>query len=120
MTEEHGGEGGLLEDAKNDKDKLTKVSVTARLKEIKNDKDAADERKALNEYLALIEKESATSTKVSDAQEALLVKVATKYGQLTEDEIKALVATNGWPPSPQPCRASWTASRKPSPAAFAN
>jgi type I restriction enzyme M protein len=26
MAEEHGGEDGLLEDAKNDKDKLTKAS----------------------------------------------------------------------------------------------
>jgi type I restriction enzyme M protein len=34
LVEEHGGEGGLLEDAKNDKDKLTKVSVAARLKEL--------------------------------------------------------------------------------------
>ena len=43
MAEEHGGEGGLLEDAKNDKDKLTKTSVAARLKEIKGDREAADE-----------------------------------------------------------------------------
>ena len=34
MAEEHGGEDGLLADAKNDKDKLTKASVAARLKEI--------------------------------------------------------------------------------------
>ena len=34
LAEEHGGEGGLLEDARNDKDKLTKASVAARLKEI--------------------------------------------------------------------------------------
>ena len=32
MAEEHGGEEGLLEAAKNDKDKLTKASVAARLK----------------------------------------------------------------------------------------
>ncbi len=37
MAEEHGGEGGLLEDAQNDKDKLTKASVAARLKDIKSD-----------------------------------------------------------------------------------
>ena len=71
MAEEHGGEDGLLEEAKNDKDKLTKASVAARLKEIKGDPDAADERKVLSDYLALIEKEAATSAKVKDAQEAL-------------------------------------------------
>ena len=96
MAEEHGGEEGLLEEAKNDKDKLTKASVTARLKEIKGDADAADERKVLNDYLALIEKEAATSAKVKDAQEALLAKVAAQYGKLTEDEIKTLVVDDKW------------------------
>ncbi len=37
MVEEHSGEEGLLEEAKNDKDKLTKTSVAARLKEITGD-----------------------------------------------------------------------------------
>jgi type I restriction enzyme M protein len=58
MAEEHGGEGGLLEDAKNDKDRLTKASAAARLKEIKDDADADDERKALGDYLALAEQEA--------------------------------------------------------------
>src|ERR1039458_2964560 len=96
MAEEHGGEDGLLEAAKNDKDKLTKASVAARLKEIKGDADAADERKVLNDYLALIEKEAATSAKVKDAQEALMAKVAAQYGKLTEDEIKTLVVDDKW------------------------
>ncbi|MDP2605034.1 MAG: N-6 DNA methylase [Deltaproteobacteria bacterium] len=105
MAEEHSGlsacgaqagEEGLLEEAKNDKDKLTKASVAARLKEIKDDADAADERKVLNDYLALIEKEAATSAKVEDAQETLMAKVAAQYGKLTEDEIKTLVVDNKW------------------------
>ena len=105
MAEEHGGlsacgaqagEEGLLEEAKNDKDKLTKASVTGRLKEMKDDENAADERKMLNDYLALIEKEAATSAKVKDAQEALLAKVAARYGKLTEDEIKTLVVDDKW------------------------
>lgn len=96
MAEEHSGEDGLLESAKNDKDKLTKVSVAARLKEIKSDADAADERKVLNAYLALIEKEAATSAKVKAAQDALMAKVAAQYGKLSEDEIKALVVDDKW------------------------
>jgi type I restriction enzyme M protein len=96
MAEEHGGEDGLLEAAKNDKDKLTKASVAARLKEIKGDADTADERKVLNDYLALAEKAAATGTKVTDAQEALLLKVAAQYGKLTEDEIKTLVVDDKW------------------------
>jgi type I restriction enzyme M protein len=40
MAEEHGGEEGLLADAVNDKGKLTKASLSARLKEIKGDAEA--------------------------------------------------------------------------------
>jgi type I restriction enzyme M protein len=96
MAEEHDGEDGLLEAAKNDKDKLTKASVAARLNSIKGDADASDERKVLKEYLALAEKAATTSAKVTDAQEALLAKVAAKYGKLTEDEIKTLVVDDKW------------------------
>jgi type I restriction enzyme M protein len=96
MAEEHSGEEGLLESAKNDKDKLTKASVAARLKEIKGDPDAADERKMLGDYLALIEKEAAITAKVKAAQEALMAKVAAQYGKLTEDEIKTLVVDDKW------------------------
>jgi type I restriction enzyme M protein len=96
LTEEHSGEGGLLEDAKNDKDRLTKASVAARLKEIKTDADAADERKVLKNYLALNDQESDASAKLSAAQDALIEKVAKKYGQLTEAEIKTLVVDDKW------------------------
>jgi len=96
MAEEHGGEEGLLESAKNDKDKLTKVSVAVRLKEIKGDPDAGDERKVLGDYFALIEKEAAITVKVKVAQEALMAKVAAQYGKLTEDEIKTLVVDDKW------------------------
>ena len=37
MDEEHGGEGGLLEEAKNEKGKITKASVKVRLKDIFSD-----------------------------------------------------------------------------------
>lgn len=96
MAEEHGGEDGLLAEAKNDKDKLTKASVAARLKEIKDDRDAADERKVLNDYLALVEQEVSTAIKLGHALEALTEKVAAKYPKLTEDEIKTLVVDDKW------------------------
>jgi type I restriction enzyme M protein len=96
IAEEHGGEEGLLADAANDKDKLTKASVTARLKEIKGDADAADELKALKDYLALVEQEAATAGKLAEAQDALTEKVAARYPRLTEDEIKTLVVDDKW------------------------
>ena len=96
LAEEHGGEDGLLAEAKNDKDKLTKASVSARLKDIKNDRDAADERKVLGEYLTLTERESEVSATARAAQEELTAKVVTRYGKLTEDEIKTLVVEDKW------------------------
>lgn len=96
MDEEHGSEEGLLADAKNDKGKLTKVSVKARLTEIKGDKDAADERKLLDAYAALIEHEAASGRKVKEAQKALDAKVTAKYAKLTVAEIKVLVVDDKW------------------------
>jgi type I restriction enzyme M protein len=96
MAEEHGGEEGLLADSANDKGKITKASITTRLKEIKGDADAADERKLLTDYLALVEQEATTETKLSEAQEALTEKMAAKYPKLTEEEIKTLVVDDKW------------------------
>ncbi|MEQ1589048.1 MAG: type I restriction-modification system subunit M, partial [Gallionella sp.] len=96
LDEEHGGEEGLLSDAKNDKGKLTKVSVGARLKDIKHDADGADERKQLNAYLTLIEQESAANKKVKDAQKQLDAKVAAQYAKLSTDDIQTLVVDDKW------------------------
>ena len=96
MAEEHGGEDGLLADAKNDKDKLTKASAAARLKDVKKDLEAADERKVLQAYLKLTEQAADLGTKLKTAQETLITKVAAKYAQLTEDEIKTLVVDDKW------------------------
>lgn len=96
MDEEHGGEDGLLADAKNDKGKLTKASVKAQQIKIKHDKDAADERKLLDTYADLIEQEAAAGKKVKDAQKALDAEVVAQYAKLTEAEIEALVVVDKW------------------------
>ena len=96
LAEEHGGEGGLLEDAKNDKDKLTKISAAARLKEIKGDREAADELRVLKEYLALVEREACFNSQIKAAQDALMEKVAASYPLLTHDAIKTLVVDDKW------------------------
>ena len=96
MVEENTSEEGLLEAVRDDKGKITKGAITARLKEIKGDADFADEHKVLNDYLALIEKEADAGKKVKDAQKALEARVAAKYGQLFEEEIKTLVVDDKW------------------------
>ena len=80
LDEEHGGEDGLLAEAKTDKGKLTKASVKARLEELTKDNGQltgeADEVGVAREYLALIEKESAANKKVKQSQKDLDDKVA--------------------------------------------
>ncbi len=96
MAEEQGGEDGLLGEAVNDKGKLTKAGVIARLKEIKNDADAADERKALKDYLALSEREAKTAAALKAARDKLTAQVTGKYPKLTESEIQSLVVDDKW------------------------
>jgi len=93
---ENSGEEGLLADVIDEKGSISKGAVTVRLKEIKGDKDADDERKVLEDYLALLEQEYEANRRVKDATKALDAKVAAKYGELTEAEIKILVVDDKW------------------------
>jgi type I restriction enzyme M protein len=96
LDEEHGVEDGLLSDAKTDKGKLTKVSVKARLAELKGDEDAAEEQKMLDIYQTLIEKEAVVAKRVKDAQKALDAQVTRQYQKLSSEEIKMLVVDDKW------------------------
>jgi len=96
VDEEYGGEGGALEEAKNEKGKLTKAGLSARLKDIFADPDAADERAILQAYLDLLDQETEASRKIREAQKALDAKVAAKYQALSEDEVKTLVVDEKW------------------------
>ena len=94
--EEHTGEGGLLADALNDKEKLTKASAEERLVAIQRDSEAEEEFNLLQDYLTLVEKEAAAWKKVGAAQKALDEKTFAQYGKLTEGDIKTLVVEDKW------------------------
>jgi type I restriction enzyme M protein len=98
MAEEHSGEEGLLFEAQNEKGKITKGSVKARLNEAQGTADVAEpgEVELLKKYLELADQESETSAKLKQAQEKLIEQVAAKYPKLTEDEIKTLVVDDKW------------------------
>lgn len=96
LDEEQGGEDGPLTEGKTDKGRLTAASVKARLKAIKHDRDADEERQALEKCLALIEREAEGSKKVKTAQKALDTKVQAHYAQLSEAELKSLVVDDKW------------------------
>ncbi len=95
MAEEQSGEDGLLAEV-SDEGKIEKKKIAPRLKEIKGDGEANDERKALNEYLALMERETGAKAKLKDALTGLDEKIAKKYGALTEEDIKSLVINDKW------------------------
>jgi type I restriction enzyme M protein len=96
LQEEHGGEEGLLEEVTSDSGKITKTNVNSRIKAIKSDPDFADELKVLMAYLKLIEQEAVVSQEIKVLTEFLDNIVLTKYGDLTEDEIKTLVVDDKW------------------------
>jgi len=96
LKEEHGGEGGLLEEVVDAKGKISKKSVAARLKEIGGDADFDEERKPLENYAALLDKQPDAKSRLKAGQEALEAKVAAKYGKLTAAEIKTLVVDDKW------------------------
>lgn len=96
LDEEHGGEDGLLFEAKTDKGKLTAKSVKDRIKDIRLDKDAGEERAMLKSCLSLIEAAADADAAVKAAQAALDAAVVAQYGKLTEDQIKALLVRGKW------------------------
>lgn len=96
LEEEHGGEDGPLAEARNDKGKLTAKGVKDRLKAIKADPSAADERQVLQQYATLADQESTASKRLKDAQKALDTQVAARYTGMTRPEVQVLVVLDKW------------------------
>ena len=99
MREEQSGEEGLLVEVvegEGDKQKITAKALKARLKEIGRDPDYAEERQALKDYAALLDRQTEAKAGLKAAQEYLEAKVAAKYPTLTEEAIKTLVVYDKW------------------------
>ncbi len=96
FIEEYSGEEGLIEDARNDKGKVTGATLKARISEIKGDAKAKDELKVLKKCQKLMEDDKSAGTAVKNAQVALDEAVFAKYPKLNEDEIKTLTVDDKW------------------------
>ncbi len=108
MREEHSDEDGLLADVfagetDEEKEKSTqallktrKSNAKARLSEIGHDLDYADERKLLEDYIDLIDRQADAKKELKAAQEDLNDKLHAKYPALNEEDIKALVVDDKW------------------------
>jgi type I restriction enzyme M protein len=90
--EEHAVEDGFLMDAMSDAGKVSKATVSARLKQATE----IDELKALKAVKKLIETEAANKKEVKEAQEVLDKQVFDQYPQLSLEEIKTLILEDKW------------------------
>ena len=95
LKDEHGSEEGLLSEVI-DEDKITKVAVAKRIKEIRGNKEFDDEYVILQKYAALIEKEIEIKREIKDVEKDLEKKVLMKYPRLTLEEVKTLVVERKW------------------------
>lgn len=95
LKDEHGGEEGLLAEVI-DNEKISKVAVQKRIKEISTDADFVDELKVLEQYMALFEKEAETKKTIKDQEKSLEKKILAKYPKLSLDEVKILVVERKW------------------------
>lgn len=96
LDEEYGGDDGLLAEARNDKEKLTKTGVKARISDIRKDPDCKEELKVLNRYLALIEREAVLAKQIKEAHKALDTQVLARYGSLSKKDVQSLVIQEKW------------------------
>ena len=96
LEEEHNVEGGLMEDAVNDKDKITAKSVGDRLKKIKSDKEAKEEIKILTQYIKFADDKTLADKAIKIALQALETKVLEQYKILTPKQIKEILISHKW------------------------
>lgn len=99
MMDENCGEDGFLVEViegEGDKQKISAKAVKARLKEIGKDADYAEELRGLQEYAGLLDRQALLKAELKAAQEDLMEKLAAKYLQLTEDQVKDLVINHKW------------------------
>jgi len=107
LEEEHNTEEGYFAEL----DKVNKANVQKRLKELlatkqKNEKQelthaaepetAYGEQAVLEQYLSLLDNQTALNKKIREAITDLDKKVIERYKTLTEDEIKQLVVDDKW------------------------
>ncbi len=96
FIEEHSGEEGLLEEARNDKGKITKASLKARLREIKGNSEFEDEYELLRQCQKLMDCEAAATKQLKAAIKARDEAVFKHYAKLTGAEIRELVVEDKW------------------------
>jgi type I restriction enzyme M protein len=92
LEEEHGGEEGFFADF----EKVNKGSVSKRLKELGNRRDAKEEIAVLREYLDLTEQSSELKDNIKKAEMDLDKACLAQYKKLSTDDVKRIVVDGKW------------------------
>ena len=96
FIEEYSGEDGLLDGATSDAGKVTQAGVRARLKEVRDDPNASEERDALEVCLELMKALAAAKRATKAAQTKLDARVLARYGTLTAAKVAEIVVGDKW------------------------
>ena len=97
LREEHGGEDGLLVNAMDVKQKISKKNLQATIKGLgKQNAENIEEYDMLQQYKKLMEDEKKVQDKIKTAKADLEKKVIAQYPKLSIDEIKTVVAEKKW------------------------
>lgn len=97
LTEAHSGEDGILEEVKNEKGKITKAAIKAKIKELKKNAGIfAGELDVLEKYLQWLETESKLKKQIKNKEKELDMALLKKYNELTPDEVRYLVINQKW------------------------
>ena len=97
LREEHGGENGLLVNAMDVKQKISKKNLQAAIKDLgKRNAENAEEYDMLQQYKKLMEDEKKVQGKIKIAKSDLEKKVIAQYPKLSIDEIKTTVVEKKW------------------------
>ena len=96
FIEENSGEDGLLEGATSDTGKVTQAAVKARLKELRDDPGASEERDALDVCLELMKAHAAAKRATRAAQAKPDARVLARYATLTAAEVAEIVVGDKW------------------------
>lgn len=97
LREENSGDEGLLTEAMDGKQKISKKSLDARIKELgKKDDENSDEWDILAKYKKLMVKETKLKADIKKALAELEAKIIKQYPKLSIEEIKTLVVDKKW------------------------
>ena len=96
IEEEHAIEEGMLEQAANDSGKITKATLSKRMKEVKNDASEKEAIVLMQELTQLFEQQDTLKKTLKTKETELEIACLKKYEDLTEAEIKTLVIDKKW------------------------